>query len=367
MAHDVFISHANADKTVADMVCATLEQQGIRCWIAPRDIQAGADWGEAIVSAIRGCRVMVLVFSDHANKSVHVAKELERALDSGVLIIPFRIQDVAPRGSLEYSLAGVHWLDAITPPVETHLRQLADTIAKIIDVPRPPPPLPLPSVHRLGMFGVAGIALVAIVTLALLLRTNLRLTSATAAASASPCATGADDVDLHTHLIVDKWADVANRFPGYESQSQRVCTAEAKPGHDCEDYVCAYATTAVGHAPSYFAVRLFTGVLGVSSTVALHVRAPNGMKIGDVMYDKALRLVNRDEATWLSRTEFTFGPSGRWPWLQSVFVYFTVAARPAAAGQPLPAQAAPCVEVRDESRSGAPTASKCAETYDIHW
>ncbi|NQT71340.1 MAG: toll/interleukin-1 receptor domain-containing protein [Chloroflexi bacterium] len=37
MAHDVFISYSTNDKTVADAVCATLESQKIRCWIAPRD------------------------------------------------------------------------------------------------------------------------------------------------------------------------------------------------------------------------------------------------------------------------------------------------------------------------------------------
>lgn len=41
--HDVFISYASSDKPVADAVCAALEQRGIRCWIAPRDILPGLD------------------------------------------------------------------------------------------------------------------------------------------------------------------------------------------------------------------------------------------------------------------------------------------------------------------------------------
>ena len=53
MSYDVFISHAQRDKAIADAVCATMEQQGIRCWIAPRDIQPGADWGRSIVDAIK--------------------------------------------------------------------------------------------------------------------------------------------------------------------------------------------------------------------------------------------------------------------------------------------------------------------------
>ena len=41
MAHDVFISYSTADKTAADAVCAILEGNGVRCWIAPRDIMRG--------------------------------------------------------------------------------------------------------------------------------------------------------------------------------------------------------------------------------------------------------------------------------------------------------------------------------------
>jgi len=132
--HDVFISHAKADKAIADMVCATLEQQGLRCWIAPRDIRPGTDWSGAIVEAIRGSRAMVLVFSDHANGSRHIPRELERAIDREIPIIPFRIENVLPRGPLEYSLSSVHWLDAVTPPVEAHIRGLGQLLLTVLDL-----------------------------------------------------------------------------------------------------------------------------------------------------------------------------------------------------------------------------------------
>jgi hypothetical protein len=38
MAHDVFIRYSNKDKSAADSVCSILEQNEIRCWIAPRNI-----------------------------------------------------------------------------------------------------------------------------------------------------------------------------------------------------------------------------------------------------------------------------------------------------------------------------------------
>jgi hypothetical protein len=96
MAHDVFISYSSEDKPVADAACSTLEGRGIRCWIAPRDIRPGQDWGEAIIEGISQARVMVLVFSGHANHSPQVIREVERAVHRGLVIIPLRIEAVVP-------------------------------------------------------------------------------------------------------------------------------------------------------------------------------------------------------------------------------------------------------------------------------
>jgi tetratricopeptide (TPR) repeat protein len=132
MAHDVFISYSAKDKATADAVCATLEGRGIRCWIAPRDILPGIDWGEAIIEAINASRVMVLVFSSNANDSNQIKREVERAVSKGLPIIPLRIENVAPVRSLEYFIGPVHWLDALTPPLETHLQSLGETVRLLL-------------------------------------------------------------------------------------------------------------------------------------------------------------------------------------------------------------------------------------------
>ncbi|MGQ0548517.1 MAG: toll/interleukin-1 receptor domain-containing protein [Armatimonadota bacterium] len=128
MAHDVFVSYSAKDKPTADAVVATLEARGIRCWIAPRDVLAGMHYGEAIIDAINASKAMVLVFSKNANESGQIRLEVERAVSKGISIIPVRIEDVAPGKSLEYFIGPVHWLDALTPPLERHLEQLASTI-----------------------------------------------------------------------------------------------------------------------------------------------------------------------------------------------------------------------------------------------
>jgi len=128
MAHDVFISYSGKDKPVADAACAKLEISGIRCWIAPRDVLPGMDWSGSIIQAIEQSRVMVLIFSSNANDSAQIKREVNEAIEKELPVIPFRIEDVKPSGSLGYYLDVTHWLDALTPPLEQHLEKLAEDV-----------------------------------------------------------------------------------------------------------------------------------------------------------------------------------------------------------------------------------------------
>ena len=129
---EVFISYSSKDKPAADTICALLEQEGVRCWIAPRDILPGQEWAEAILHGISHARVFVLVFSAAANASPQVRREVERAVHNEVPIIPFRVEDVTPNESLEYFISTPHWLDAITPPLEAHVQRLRDSIERLL-------------------------------------------------------------------------------------------------------------------------------------------------------------------------------------------------------------------------------------------
>ncbi len=132
MAHDVFISYSSKDKPTADAVCATLERTGLRCWIAPRDILPGEDWGASIIDAINGSKAMVLVYSRHANDSPQIRREIERAVHKQIAVVPFRIEDVPMSKSLEYFISTPHWLDALTPPLERHIEYLAETLRRLM-------------------------------------------------------------------------------------------------------------------------------------------------------------------------------------------------------------------------------------------
>jgi hypothetical protein len=134
MRFDTFISYSSKDRTAADAACAKLESIGIRCWIAPRNVLAGEQYASAIIDAIEHCRVMVLIFSSSANSSHQIQREIERAASKNIPIIPMRVEDVAPTESMEYFLGGIHWLDAMTPPLEKHLQGLGEIVKAILQV-----------------------------------------------------------------------------------------------------------------------------------------------------------------------------------------------------------------------------------------
>jgi tetratricopeptide (TPR) repeat protein len=128
----VFISHSSKDRPTADAICAHLESAGINCWVAPRDIEPGATWTKGIMQGLEACRALILVFSEHANDSDHVQREVAKAFSSGLAVIPFRIKDVLPNQSLSYFLDTVQWLDAIAPPLPKHLGTLSERVKKLL-------------------------------------------------------------------------------------------------------------------------------------------------------------------------------------------------------------------------------------------
>jgi len=130
MVHDIFISYAKEDKPVADTTCANLENHGLRCWIAPRDIAPGEKYATAIIHAIENAKIEVVVFSRSSDQSAHVRTEIERAFNQGITIIPFRIENIEPSDEIQYFIGSRQWLDAFSGSVGQHIDQLADVIKK---------------------------------------------------------------------------------------------------------------------------------------------------------------------------------------------------------------------------------------------
>ncbi len=110
--YDVFISYSSKDSNTAFMLCEALENEGLTCWIAPRDVRAG-HYATSIVEGIESSKLFVLLFSQNSNDSVPVLNELEMAMGNRLLIIPARIEEVLPSKAMKFYLMATHWFDIL--------------------------------------------------------------------------------------------------------------------------------------------------------------------------------------------------------------------------------------------------------------
>ena len=125
---DVFVSYAQPDREAAFRIAAELEAQGVSCWIAPRDVAPGAEYGQAIIDGIETARALVLVFSEAANESQFVRREVERAVSKTRPVFPVRVREAQPSGALEFFIASAQWVDAFKTPLQ---QSLAPVVAAV--------------------------------------------------------------------------------------------------------------------------------------------------------------------------------------------------------------------------------------------
>src|SRR5215469_10021820 len=121
----VFISYSNDDQVVADGVRAALEEGGVRCWIAPRDVQGGRPYSGQITQAIREARILLLILTQASNRSKHVLREVERAAHCQNHLLTFRVEPITPADDLAYFLGADQWVDGFQPqPCSQHFPTL---------------------------------------------------------------------------------------------------------------------------------------------------------------------------------------------------------------------------------------------------
>ena len=141
----VFISHASQNHKLADEIRQHLEKLRIDCWIAPRDIPAGAQYGEEIVSAINRSLAVVLVLTSEANNSRAVANEVELAFRNSKAIIPIRITPIEPSAGLAFFINSVQWVDACATPLKSRVHEIARIVSALREntaIPAPSPEQP---------------------------------------------------------------------------------------------------------------------------------------------------------------------------------------------------------------------------------
>lgn len=134
---DVFISHHTSTcLPVTQAICHSLESSGLRCWYAPRDTEQA--YASSIVSAINRCSVFVLVLNYQSSVSQDVLNEINLAVErlrrgENLAILPFQISADMIGDDAKYYLGRIHWIDAVTPPMEQRIEELRMRILTLLD------------------------------------------------------------------------------------------------------------------------------------------------------------------------------------------------------------------------------------------
>lgn len=134
----VFVCHSSLDADLARQLVTVMEGTGVRCWIAPRDVESGVPYPRQLVHAISDCGVFLLLITSHSASSDHVLRELEQAVKRRRPILPV-VVDCAMSDDLDYYVGAIHQIHGATP------EEVVGHVAAYFNTPDGPQPRPAPS------------------------------------------------------------------------------------------------------------------------------------------------------------------------------------------------------------------------------
>lgn len=128
MGKKIFISYKSDNRDIAFKMVDYLEDKGLDCFIAPRDITPGRNYASCLTEAMTECETAVLVASELINDSEHVLNEIDVLVSKKKKIIPFFLEEFELCDDLRYYLGRKQWVNAFPGYPEEYFKKLADTI-----------------------------------------------------------------------------------------------------------------------------------------------------------------------------------------------------------------------------------------------
>lgn len=90
----VFLSHSSEDIEIVKRIKGSIEKNGIKTWFSEDDIKYGDSYAKAIEDAISKASCFLAILSSNSVQSKWVEKEIDRALNHGVVVIPLLVNDI---------------------------------------------------------------------------------------------------------------------------------------------------------------------------------------------------------------------------------------------------------------------------------
>ncbi|MBR6697713.1 MAG: toll/interleukin-1 receptor domain-containing protein [Lachnospiraceae bacterium] len=165
---NIFISHSSSEAKVAKEICNELENNGKKCFLAPRDIRSGYEYAEEIANGIDSSNAVLLVLSNASNNSPHVLREVERAVTKRIPILVYKLEEVELTKSMEYFLMTHQWIPARKGDYSDVIRcvnnlENSDRVIAPVSIPQKKSKKPL----FIALAGIVAFVLVIAVAMAL--------------------------------------------------------------------------------------------------------------------------------------------------------------------------------------------------------
>jgi TIR domain len=126
---NIFVSFSKQDQAAALEILGRIESANLKCWISCRDVPRGRDYQDAIVEALDQSGAMVLVFSNNANNSEEIKRELALASAKRLFVLPVRIENAEPTKGFKYQLATRQYIDLFEDR-EKNMTLIVNTLQK---------------------------------------------------------------------------------------------------------------------------------------------------------------------------------------------------------------------------------------------
>ena len=152
---DVFLSYSRDDKDRVLDLASKLRNAGVDLWIDQGGIDGAALWGESIVHALEGAKVLLLIVTPAAVRSHNVAKEVMLTSERGGSILPVHLEQTAIPPTLKYPLAGIQHIEYFHGDPDANLKAIIQSL-KTLGVTVTPPAAKAEDTRAVGPAATAG-------------------------------------------------------------------------------------------------------------------------------------------------------------------------------------------------------------------
>ena len=128
---EVVISYSSKDRDKVMAFVQRLLDLNVHVWIDYGNIDGALLWGQEIVEAIEGSKVLILMASESSVASTNVVKEVTLASENKKHILPLHLEPVAIPKALKWHLAGIQHIELFSGNDESNFRAIVRSLERL--------------------------------------------------------------------------------------------------------------------------------------------------------------------------------------------------------------------------------------------